>query len=211
MTSQLEIYNLALSHIRESKLASLSEAREARYQLDLYYDQDLKWMLEAGFWKFALRTVKIDYDPDTATAFGASRVFNKPTDWVRTYLVSASERLDPPLEEWVEEGNAFIADVTPIYVRYVSNESSGYGMDMTRWTARFIDAFTWRLASSIAPKIMGASEASKAKIEESQDRKLKEALAFEAMREPNRRPPAGKWNQSRFRGYRGNSGGHRYA
>lgn len=211
MTTQLEIYNLALSNIRESKLASLAENRESRYQLDLRYAQDLAWMLEAGFWKFAMRTVRIDYDPNTASAFGPSRVFNKPADWVRTYLVSGSERLDPPLDDWLEEGNVFLADVTPIYVRYVSNSPTGYGGDINRWTARFIDAFAWRLSSSIAPKIMGASEASKAKIEESQDRKLKEALVFEAMREPTRRPPDGRWNRARTSGYRGSSGGHRYA
>jgi hypothetical protein len=211
MTTQLEIYNLALAHIRESKLAVISEAREARYQLDLFYSQDLAFMLEAGFWKFAMRTVKIDQDPDTSTAFGASRVFNKPADWVRTYLVSGSERLDPPLDDWLEEGNTFIADVTPLYVRYVSNSAAGYGMDMNRWTARFVDAFSRRLSASIAPKIMGSSDASKANLVDDADRALKQALAFEAMREPTRRPPNGRWNSARFSGYRGSSGGHRYA
>ena len=211
MATQLEIYNLALSHIKETKLAAVDEAREARYVLDLFYTQDLAFMLEAGFWKFAMRTVQIDYDPNTSTAFGMSRVFNKPTDWVRTYIVSASERLDPPLDDWLEEGNVFIADVTPIYVRYVSNSSEGFGTDADRWTARFSNAFSWRLASSIAPKIMGASEAGKAGIKDEADRALKEALTFEAMREPSRRPPGGRWNTDRFRGYRGSSGGHRYA
>lgn len=211
MPTQLEMYNLALSHIRETQLAAVDEAREARYVLDTFYTQDRKWMLEAGFWKFALRTVKIDYDPDTAPTFGLSRVFNKPEDWVRTYVVSASEHLDPPLDNWLEEGNVFLADVTPIYVRYVSNSATGYGLDTDRWTARFIHAFSWRLAASIAPKIMGASESSKAGIREEADRALKEALAFEAMREPTRRPSSGRWNADRFRGRPGNSGGHRYA
>ncbi len=211
MTTQLEIYNLALSHIKESALAAVDEAREARYQLDLHYAQDLKFMLEAGFWKFAMRTVKIEFDPDTAPTFGPSRVFNKPADWVRTYLLSASDRLDPPLDDWLEEGNVFLADVTPIYVRYVSNSATGYGMDMNRWTARFVTAFSWRLSTSIAPKIMGASEASKGNLADQADRALKEALTFEAMREPTRRPPQGKWNTNRFRGRIGNSGGHRYA
>lgn len=211
MPTVLEVYNLALAHIRETKLAAVDEAREARYVLDTFYTEDLKWMLEAGFWKFAMRTVKIDYDPDTAPAFGMSRVFNKPDDWVRTYLVSGSDRLDPPLDEWLEEGNVFIADLDTIYVRYVSNSETGYGGDRTRWTARFTTAFSWRLAASIAPKIMGASESSKAGISDEADKALKEALTFEAMREPTRRPPDGRWNRARFSGYRGSSGGHRYA
>lgn len=202
MTTLLEMYNLALANIRETSLATIGESREARYQLDLFYDTDLQWMMEAGFWKFAIRTVKIDYDPNTASAFGPSRVFNKPTDWVKTYLVSASENLDPPLDGWLEEGGVFIADVTTIYLRYVSNSDEGFGYDMARWTARFKSAFSWRLSSSIAPKIMGASEASKAGIEAKADRALKEALTFEAMREPTRRMPDGRWNQNRFGGRR---------
>jgi hypothetical protein len=126
-------------------------------------------------------------------------------------MVSGSDRLDPPLDDWLEESNAFLADVSPIYVRYVSNSDTGYGLDMDKWTARFVEAFAWRLSSSIAPKLMGASESSKAKIEDKADRALKEALVFEAMREPTRRPPQGRWNGNRFKGYRGNSGGHRYA
>lgn len=202
MTTQLEMYNLALSNIRESTLVDLNETREARYQLDLHYEQDLKWMLEAGFWKFAMRSVKIDYDPNTAAAFGPSRVFNKPDDWIRTYVVSGNENMDPPLDDWLEEGNVFIAASSPIYVRYVSNSDSGYGYDMTRWTARFVTAFAWRLSTSIAPKIMGASEASKAGIEATAKSKLGEALTFEALREPTRRPPNGRWNQGRFGGRR---------
>ena len=114
MTTQLEMYNLALANIRETILADVSEAREARYQLDLYYDTDLQWMLEAGFWKFAMRTVKIDYDPDTSTAFGAQRVFNKPADWIRTYIVSAAEALDPPLDAIEGSHKWYVTMVTKI-------------------------------------------------------------------------------------------------
>jgi len=199
MVTKLQLYNLALAHIREPQLAVITEAREARYQLDTFYDQDLAFMLEAGFWKFAMRTVQIDYDPAHAGAFGASYVFNKPADWVRTYLVSASEYLDPPLDNWLEEGNVFLSDTTPIFVRYVSNSATGFGLDMTRWTARFVEAFSRRLSASIAPKVTGASESALGGLINQADRSLKEALVFEAMREPTRRPPAGRWNGNRFR------------
>lgn len=200
MPTKLEVYNLALLNIRESKLSSLTENREARRNLDSFYDTDLQWMMEAGFWKFALRSVSITADPDTSTAFGQTKVFNKPADWVKTYIVSSSEMMEPMLDGWIEEGNAFISDVDPLYVRYVSNSDDGYGYDLSRWTARFTKAMSWKLSASIAPKTTGASDNALENIERKADKALKDALTFEAMREPNRGLPEGRWNNSRFRG-----------
>jgi len=211
MTTQLEIYNLALSHLKETKLATIDEARESRYVLDDWYDQTLKWMMEAGFWKFAMRTVSITSDPDTTASFGYSYVFNKPSDWVKTYLVSGSEYLDPPLENWIEEGNAFHADIDPIYLRYVSNSDEGYGHDMDRWTARFVQAFSRRLAANVAPKITGSSESFKSDLDGKADSELSKALSFEALREPVKRPPDGRWNRTRLGGRRGQSDWYRYS
>ncbi len=211
MTTKLQVYNMALLNIKESKLASLTENREARRVLDEFYDQDLQFMMEAGFWKFALRSVKITKDPSTVPDFGPGYVFNKPSDWVRTYAISASERLEPPLEDWLEESNGIIADVDPIYMRYVSNSDSGYGYDLDRWTARFVRAFSWRLSSSIAPKVTGASGEAMERIEGQAAKTLSEALSFEALREPMKRPPTGRWNTGRFGGRRGRADWHRYA
>jgi len=209
MTTKLAVYNLALSHLRETKLAAVDEAREARYALDDWWDQTLAWMLEAGFWKFALRSVRIDTDPDVTEAFGLAYPFSKPTDWVRTYQISASEMMEPPLEDWVEEGGYLWANVDPIYMRYVSNDAS-YGMSMARWSARFVDALAFRLAYNTCPRITGSSDSLIKALGDYSDSALSKALSFEAMREPNRRPPEGKWNQSRH-GSRWTNGNHRYA
>jgi hypothetical protein len=197
MPTQLEVYNLALYHLKETKLAAIDEARESRYVLDDWWDQTLQFQMEAGFWKFAIRSVSITADPDTATSFGYTHVFNKPSDWVRTYLLSASEYFDPPLEDWVEEGNAFLSDVTPIYLRYVSNSDDGYGYDLDRWTARFTQAMASRLALNCAGKITGSSDSFIKDLTDRADMDLAKALSFEAMRDPNRRPPQGRWNSAR--------------
>lgn len=211
MTTKLQVYNMALLNIKESKLASLTEGREARRVLDEFYDHELQLIMEAGFWKFALRSVKITSDPSTVPDFGPRYAFNKPNDWVRTYEVSGSEALQPPLEDWLEESNAILADVDPLYMRYVSNSDDGYGHDLDRWTARFVRAFSWALSASIAPKVTGASGDAMERIEEQRKKTLAEALAFEAMREPMKRPPQGRWNTGRFGGSRGRSDYYRFA
>lgn len=209
MPTQLQMYNLALLNIKETVLASISENREARYVLDAFYGQTLKEMIEAGFWKFAIRTVQIAADAAITPAFGYPNAFNLPSDWVKTYQVSASETLDPPLDDWIEESNVFMSNVTPIYLRYVSNQANGYGYDGDRWTGRFVKAFSWRLSAAISPKAMGASENSKGSIDQLADDYLKQALSFEALREPPRRIQPGKWNKGRM-GRRSNSDYWRY-
>lgn len=205
MTTKLEIYNLALLHMKASALASLTEEVEARYVLDTLYASVTKNMLENGFWKFAIRSVRITPDPDVTPTFGYSLAFNKPDDWVRTYDLSESEDFSPPLDDWIEEANLFFAHVDPIYVRYVSNDATGFGMNMDRWTGRFITALAFHLAWRAAPKATGSSDSFNEKLEGDYLKALSDAKQFEALREPSKAPPQGRWNSGRFGVSRQNS------
>jgi hypothetical protein len=207
MADKLQLYNEALFHCQARRLADLIEDVEPRHHLDLHYDSAMKYMIEQGYWKFAMRTVSITYDPDIAPAFGISKAFNKPEDLVKLYQMSASEYLDPPLLHWIEESNLFWAEEETIYVRYVSNSDDGYGYDLDRWTGKYQLAFTLELAHRVAPRLPGSSVDMKA-LFEMKEAVRNEALSFEAMKEPPKRPPEGNWNRSRFgRGnYRENRG-----
>lgn len=195
--SQLTLYNEALIEMKVTPLVDLLEFNESRRVLDVVYDTTLQAMLEAGYWKFAIRSVKIEKDPDITPAFGESNAFNFPNDWVKTYLVSGSERFDPPLENYKEEAHLLFAESDPIYLRYVSNSNVGYGMDPTRWTERFHRATALELAWRACPKAAGSSESLREEIEKNKVIALSRALAFEALREPPRRPPEGRWNRAR--------------
>lgn len=195
--SQLTLYNEALIEMKATPLSDISEFNEARRVLDAVYDNVLAEMLEAGYWKFAIRSVKIEKDPDITPAFGEVCAFNFPTDWVKTYIVSGSERFDPPLESYKEEAHLLFAESDPIYLRYVSNSNVGYGMDFTRWTQRFHRAVALELAWRACPKAAGSSESLREEIEKNKVIALSRALAFEAHREPTRRPPEGRWNRAR--------------
>ena len=207
MTTKLQLYNLALAKMKASALVAVTDRSEARRALDTHYDHVLQYMLEAGFWKFAMRTVSITQDTSVTPSFGYSQAFNMPSDWVRTYDVSASQDFNPPLEDWIEESNLFFAHSGPLYVRYVSNSSSGYGLDLSRWTARFITAVAYELAARSAPKATGSSDSFTEKLEKDAVAALSNAKNFEALREPSKRLPQGAWNTgrfaSRFGGYRG--------
>jgi hypothetical protein len=199
MADQLSLYNLALMHLRESPLVSLTENREARRVLDVLYPEMRREMLEAGFWKFAIKSTMITQDTAIVPAFGYRMAFNKPADWVKTYDVSFSEYFNPPSFDWIEESNLIFADGAPLYLRFVSNSDIGYGHDIARWTSRFTTAFAFKLAWRAAPKVTGSSDNMKADLEKDFEKALSFALSFEALREPSKRPPQGAWNASRHR------------
>lgn len=201
--TQLILYNGALGKLGETKLSSTSEAREPRYALDaIYTDRDARrTLLEMGYWKFAIRTVQIAADEDTTPEFGDPFAFTKPDDWVRTYNVSASEFLEPPLESFIEEAGFWFANVDPIYVRYVSNDAD-YGLSFSKWPYLFVEALEWFLAKDVARAISKPKDAID-DIDEQFTRALAKALQFEAHREPPKRMPTGTLVNSRFgRNYR---------
>jgi hypothetical protein len=156
MADKLTIYNEALSHLQERRLASLSVARSTRRTLDLHWDGAKAFCLERKFWNFIFRTVMIDASTQVAPAFGFSHGFQIPNDWIRTHRISASEALNPPLLRYSEEAGYWYADVTPIYVRYNSSDMA-YGNDLSLWPQSFADYVAFQLAVRACQKITGSS------------------------------------------------------
>lgn len=200
MPDKLQLYNEALHHCKEPRLADLAETREARFNLDLHYDSTLKFMIEQGFWKFAMRSVSITRDTAISPAFGYTGAFNHPEDLVTVYQMGDNETFDPPLLEWIDESNLFWANRETLYCRYVSNSSDGYGYDLNRWTGRFQLAFTTELGSRVLPTLAGASGDMADFLDKKKAKALAEALSLEALKEPARRPPVGNWVRGRFGG-----------
>jgi len=197
-TTKLAVYNQALIQLKQSSLVSITEEIEARYVLDTLYDAVTKEMLEKGHWTFAMRSVEITQDTAITPAFGYSKAFNKPDDWVRTYAISMNEFFNPLFYDWTEEAGLLFADSAPIYLRYVSNDANGYGMDLALWTGRFTKAVAFEMAYRGAPKIAGSSDSFAEKLEGDAARAVDEALQFEALREPGKQLPQGRWTQDRF-------------
>lgn len=203
MATKLEVYNSALRKVKQGALASLTEDLPIRYTIDAEYPKVIQFILERGLWKFAMRSVSITEDTDTDGAFGYAYAHNTPDDFVRQYAVSASDTLYPPLEDYIHESNIFWADVTPIYVRYVSNDS-GYGNDLTQWPQLFEEAVATELAARIVPLASG-SDSKEGDLEKKAAIALRRARTFEAMKEPPQYAPMGSWRRTRFAGRVSNS------
>ena len=208
-TTKLSVWNGALQALGNERLSDTGNPGRASNELASAYSKVVNRCLAAGSWNFAMETVKLEADTGVTPGFGYTEVFAKPSDWVRTIGVSLDEHLSVPLLTYYDDANFWSANSTPIYVRYVSNDT-GLGFELNRWPEQFAHYVEIALAVQIGP---GVTQ-DKSKIEEAKkDLKTarRRALGVDAMNEaqPKLLPP-GSWTTARWggtaRGDRGSRG-----
>jgi hypothetical protein len=198
VADQLSIYNLALGHLRERRVASLQEQREPVRVLNDFFPASTASCLERHFWKFGKRVVSIDASTTMIPSFGWKYAFNIPEDRVRNYLISTVETLILPLWDYAEEAGYLYANFTPIFLVYISNDAE-YGMNLGAWTQSFTDYVALNLAvracnrlSEKADLLAGPDGLIK---REKQARLV--AASMDAMNDPPGQMPTGTWSRSR--------------
>lgn len=198
MTTKLQIYNSALRYCKERKLASLAEDRKPRRLLDDVWDNGgVNACLEEGLWKFAIRTVRIDWDPAVVTDYGYKYAFSKPTDWVATAGVCSDEHFDNPLTRYSHENDYWYADIDILYVQYVSNDAA-YGNDLSLWPQTFADYVAAHFAHEIVDDLT-ADVVTIERVERRWMRNKSTAKNKDARNQPQRFPAPGNWATSRGR------------
>jgi hypothetical protein len=193
MATKLALYNLALMHLGQRKLASLTEDQEGRYYLDEIYDDSLDYCLRNGFWNFAMQAVEIDSDvtPNWHYTYG----FTKPADWIKTYLISDNESFDPPLLDYQDQGGYWLCNVDPIYVRYVSTTR---GNDVSLFPVDYADYVAAFLASRIFKRITGNGEDELTNFENRKVRPaMRRAKANDGLDQPPGFAPTSSWVRAR--------------
>lgn len=195
MATKLEIYNRSLYHVGERKLSSLTENREPRRTLDDHWSSGVGYCLEAALWNFAIRAVEVESSASVTPTFGFTFAFAKPTDWLRTAMLSDNERFDPPLNNYRDEVGYWWADSDPLYVTYVSNDIS-YGLDLSQWPESFAEYVAVHLARKICKRLTnGSTEHADLRKEEAQCKLT--AVSRDAMNEGVKFRPVGTWVRSR--------------
>ena len=199
MASKLAIYNDALGWLNERKLASLTEAREPRRVLDDAWDGVVAHCFESGVWNWAMRAVELVSSPSVEPAFGYNHAFQQPTDMQRFWQMADNPNFEPQLQFFHDEAGYWYADVDPIWVRYVSNDT-GYGMNIGAWTQLFADYVAARLAVRCCGRITGNDTRLDGLMRVEKKAKAA-ALSNDAMKEPPGRLPVGSWVSSRGGGF----------
>lgn len=209
MSDKLAIYNMALGHLLEGSIASLSEGVEKRRVLDTFWTNAVGICLERTFWKFAKRTMVIEASTDVEPAFGFTTAFEIPTDWVRTDEISQFEQLSPPLIDVRHEAGVWYANVAQLYVSFVSKDVR-YGLNIGAWPESFVDYVALELACKACKRITGKDNLLQGPDGLLRQRKKaqRDAMGIDAQNDPIKFPPRGSWASSRrgFRVGRGASG-----
>jgi hypothetical protein len=209
--TQLQIYNIAMAALGERELDSLTEDREPRRIMDEIWNRGQgmpHYALEQGYWDFAMRTQKWDSSTTVTPEFGYTYAFEKPSDFVHLDMISADENFGYPLTDYEIEAGFFYAWVDPLYVRYVSDDST-YGNDLSLWPDTFTKWVGYYMAGEGAPRLK--NDVDMEKLEKRINKALIDARSKDAKQGPVRFTPLSSWNQSRYSRYfnrhdRGNRG-----
>lgn len=196
MATKIGLFNAALTEIGHTPLVDTGEAVEAGRVLNQVYNSVVDECLAAGSWNFAMETIKADADTGVTPNFGYTEVFAKPSDWIRTIGLSMDEYFAYPLLTYYDDANFWSADATPVYVRYVSNDT-GLGYELTRWPINFTRYVSLELAARVCPRLT-ENEKKLERIREDRDKARTRAQSVDAMNEPQPKfAPEGTWNASR--------------
>ncbi len=201
MTTKLALYNQSLLELKQRKLASLTDNVLSRRTLDDFYDDTVAYMLGEGLWNFAMRGAGIEYSSDVEPQFGFTYAVEIPEDYVRLGAIAANGDFWPTLDRYHIEANYWHVNVSPLYVRYVSNHTD-YGLDLARWTPQFARAVALELAFRIAPHITGMSQDGLRELERKAKRFLHNAKTKDAVDQMAERPPPGRLVSARLSGSR---------
>lgn len=202
MTDKLSVYNRALIHIGSTPLRRIDENVEVRRSLDAAWGSDkggVQYVLEMGYWRFALRSVKLTYDNEYESDFGYRRRFRLADDFVKTYAVCEDEYFRAPLTEYDREGDFIYAEFDDLYLRYVSN-ATDRGFDLGRWPATFTRMVEYHLAREIAPPKLAKTKSEN--IETGFKEARLEARNVDCMEEPQKFPAVRGWAGSRRAAHR---------
>jgi hypothetical protein len=200
MADKLEVYNGALRLLGQRELQSLSENTDQKRALDQIWNSATRACLEGGMWNFAIRAIEANDDPSVEPTFGYSYAFKIPNDWMRTTGVYSDILERNPLVDYAFEQGYFYANLTPIYIRFVSSDPQ-YGMDLGKWSMAFQRYVEANIAASLCGRLGGDTTKQTMLI------KLERSLAHaaenkNAMDLPARFPPLGSWSTSRLNRFR---------
>jgi hypothetical protein len=202
MATKQQLYRSSVLLLKQNAVSLAVTDDEAFVNtINLIYDEALRFVLTAGDWNHATRTVSIEASEDVSSGINDfAYAMEKPSDYAgRIVAISGNQRFDPPLDDYHEDGglSGYIwCDVDPLYLRYIS-DGVEYGLNLADWPPSFERYVEHELAWRIAPMLtsMGANE--KEEFRKERKRALLDAQAKDARNQGAQRLPQGRLVQSR--------------
>jgi hypothetical protein len=144
MASQVEICNLALIRLGESKITTLSDNSKAAILLSSIWDLIKDEVLQAHSWNFAVLRAQLEAE-ETAPDWGYAYEYPLPGDCLRFLGINDDPDIEYRLEAGVDGKSVFCDEGSPINVKYVTAID-----DPELFDPNFVNALGWRLAGDLA-------------------------------------------------------------
>lgn len=158
---KIEICNMALTRIGQSPIEALTEASEAARKCNQFYEHDRRIVLRRYPWPWATRRVELasmTYNPQDYLY-----AYRYPADSVclRKIYAVCGDHLRP-LPEFVSYQIASDASGLVLYTNEprVIAEYTADVKDASLFDEMFCEALSWKLAASIAFKLVGDAQVS---------------------------------------------------
>ncbi len=203
MLTKLSAINGALRLLRKGALSAselANNSREPARVANAVWDSDfVRGCLEAGAWRFAIRTRQVIADPGIDPQFdgagGFLYAYEKETDWLRTIGVYNDPSMQSAYSDYRDEAGYIFANVDTLYVSYISDDAS-FGGNLAIWPRSFQEYVEAKLAHEIAGPLTqeGADMMGLAEL------RLRKAIGKDVINESARRQPIGSWVRARFSG-----------
>ena len=155
-TTQLTLFNDALSLLGLRSLSATTDATEPGRVLVGLWDQTRQYCLEQARWRFAERQATLSVAAGQVAAepaYGLLYAYAKPSDFVTLNSIAADDAFTTPVDNLHERGGYWYTD-TPdnIYIQYVSDDAT-FGQDVTLWPENFVQFYIHYLALRAAPRL----------------------------------------------------------
>jgi hypothetical protein len=197
--TKISTINSALRLLKTRKLTDAELAgnlREpARIANDIFDADFVRGCLEAGAWRFALRSQQIFASPSITPDFGFEFAFEKGTDWLRTVGVYDQGDMNQPWSDYRDEATVIYTSIDTLFVTYVSSDVD-FGADFAKWPRSFQEFVEAKLASLMAGPMTQEGQ----EMMSLSDLYLKRAIGKDVINEPARRQQPGTWVRARIAG-----------
>lgn len=182
MATQLGLYREALLLLGQERFVSVADTGTAPAAFDDAYAGVIAYCLEQAIWNFALRITSVAQTG--AGSLGFSYKFARPDDYVRLFQAGPNATFVPQyVTDFADTGREFHADVSPIFLHYVSNDATDGGGNLTFWTATFARYVSCVLAARTAFKITGGHALDKY-LQDECEKALADTISLDAVDAP---------------------------
>ena len=150
--TDVQICNLALARLGDARITTLSDATAQAQYCSLFYAQTLEELQTEFDWQFCRKLASLTANA-TAPAFGYTRRFAVPTDFLRLIRLNGIDE-DENFSKWeIVDGFIHTDLAEPAQIEYIANVT-----DSTKFPAVFVEILSAKLAANLALPLTGSKE-----------------------------------------------------